>query len=412
MIKRGLHIHIFIVMALIALLFSCSTATQKEDEKKTVTYNYGIKSPVDQVVTNAGIVIHFESFEEKSVGQLEFIISGTYGTTVLPIELDNKQLKINIPKEITQHAGIINWQLIAGGKTIQKGDFKLFSNVNALKTVENYLGPRSIIANNRDYTMLVSIPVDSLDNLLPDGTNVLMQHQFKGTINKETHQVTAGFTWQRINSPLTTGRLITGSTLNYISSTELVADVFPDIAIPFKIYEDSNHNYADGNEIISIKTDQIKDPNGNVMSDGTIVTFFMTDNFNERWTTTASTVNGYAFAKALHPEKPSTWTVRGVITGMVESPKIEIKFKSILKEITIQKQQGNTITVGPLTSYLGQTVPDGIEVSLKLNGKEIILKTKNGIVSHTYDTKTILPGNYELKVESLGITASKSIDLK
>lgn len=411
MIKRNLHIHIFIVVALIALLFSCSTAS-KEEEEKTTTYNYSIKSPIDQVVTNTGILIQFESFEEEYVDQLEFIISGTYGTTVLPIEMGNKQLKINIPKEITQHAGIINWQLIAGGKTIQNGDFKLFSNLDALKTVENYLGPRSIIANNRDYTMLVSIPVDSLDNLLPDGTNVLMQHQFKGTINKETHQVKAGFTWQRINSPLTTGRLITGSTLNYISSTELVADVFPDIARPFKIYEDSNHNYADGNEIISIKTDQIKDPNGNVMSDGTIVTFFMTDNFNQRWTTTASTVNGYAFAKALHPEKPSTWTVRGVITGMVESPEIDINFKSILKEIIIQKQERNTIIIGPLTSYLGQTVPDGIQVSLKLDGKEIILRTKNGIVSHTYDTKTILPGNYELKVESLGITALKSIDLK
>ncbi len=411
MIKRNLHIHIFIVMALIALLFSCSTAS-KEEVEKTTTYNYSIKSPIDQVVTNTGILIQFESFEEEYVDQLEFIISGTYGTTVLPIELDNKQLKINIPKEITQHAGIINWQLIAGGKTIQNGDFKLFSNTSALKTVENYLGPRSIIANNRDYTMLVSIPVDSLDNLLPDGTNVLMQHQFKGTINKEVHKVTAGFTWQRINSPLTTGRLITGSTLSNISSTELVADVFPDIARPFKIYEDSNHNYADANEIISIKTDQIKDPNGNVMSDGTIVTFFMTDNFNQRWTTTASTVNGYAFAKALHPEKPSTWTVRGVITGMVESPEIDINFKSILKEIIIQKQERNTIIIGPLTSYLGQTVPDGIQVSLKLDGKEIILRTKKGIVSHTYDTKTILPGNYELKVESLGITALKSIDLK
>ncbi|WP_405369513.1 hypothetical protein [Nonlabens sp. Asnod2-A12] len=398
-------------MALIALLFSCSTAS-KEEVEKTTTYNYSIKSPIDQVVTNTGILIQFESFEEEYVDQLEFIISGTYGTTVLPIELDNKQLKINIPKEITQHAGIINWQLIAGGKTIQNGDFKLFSNTSALKTVENYLGPRSIIANNRDYTMLVSIPVDSLDNLLPDGTNVLMQHQFKGTINKEVHKVTAGFTWQRINSPLTTGRLITGSTLSNISSTELVADVFPDIARPFKIYEDSNHNYADANEIISIKTDQIKDPNGNVMSDGTIVTFFMTDNFNQRWTTTASTVNGYAFAKALHPEKPSTWTVRGVITGMVESPEIDINFKSILKEIIIQKQERNTIIIGPLTSYLGQTVPDGIQVSLKLDGKEIILRTKKGIVSHTYDTKTILPGNYELKVESLGITALKSIDLK
>ncbi|PQJ17571.1 hypothetical protein BST94_11000 [Nonlabens xylanidelens] len=398
-------------MTLIALLFSCSTAS-KEEVEKTTTYNYSIKSPIDQVVTNTGILIQFESFEEEYVDQLEFIISSTYGTTVLPIEMGNKQLKINIPKEITQHAGIINWKLIAGGKTIQNGDFKLFSNVNALKTVENYLGPRSIIANNRDYTMLVSIPVDSLDNLLPDGTNVLMQHQFKGTINKETHQVTAGFTWQRINSPLTTGRLITGSTLSNISSTELVADVFPDIARPFKIYEDSNHNYADGNEIISIKTDQIKDPNGNAMSDGTIVTFFMTDNFNQRWTTTASTVNGYAFAKALHPEKPSTWTVRGVITGMVESPEIDINFKSILKEIIIQKQERNTITIGPLTSYLGQTVPDGIQVSLKLDGKEIILRTKKGIVSHTYNTKNILPGNYELKVKSLGITALKSIDLK
>ena len=430
------NITFWALIVMTAINYSCSEKQQVEEI--TITKNaFKIVTPIDQVVTKNGIEIKFQSYDKKDFELLDFVVSGTYGTTVIKPQLDQDQLAIHIPEVISQHSGIIEWKLIAGETTLERGSFKLLPNIKQLKTVENYVGPRSIIANERDYTMLVSIPVDSLDNMLPDQTVVQMSKQFKGDITSTKKEIKSGFAWQRIPAPLTTGRLITGSTLQQISSKELVVDIFPDIAVPFKITKSSNHNYADGNEIIieeneynripiaripimiktskcnlHKKTDQIKDSHGNIMTDGTLVTFFIKDDHDNSWQTTASTVNGYAFAKALHPQAPSTWTVKGVINGMVESPELNITFKSIIDKIPFSFSENKTVTIGPLTSYLGQLVPDGIPVQLKIDGSEIILKTHNGIATYTFDTKIIEPNTYDIQIKTLGITTTKSIELK
>lgn len=405
------NITFWALIVMTAIIYSCSEK-QKIEKTAIAADAFKIVTPIDQVVTKNGIKIKFQSYNNDDFELLEFVVSGTYGTTVIKPQLHQDQLVIHIPKVIYQHAGIIEWKLIAGETTLERGSFKLLPNIKQLKTVENYVGPRSIIANERDYTMLVSIPVDSLDNMLPDQTVVQMSKQFKGDITSTKKEIKSGFTWQRIPAPLTTGRLITGSTLQQISSKELVVDIFPDIAVPFKITKSSNHNYADGNEIIILKTDQIKDSHGNIMTDGTLVTFFIKDDRDNSWQTTSSTVNGYSFAKALHPQAPSTWTVKGVITGMVESQELEIRFESIIDEIHFSFSENKTVTIGPLTSYLGQLVPDGIPVQLKIDGSEIILKTHNGIATYTFDTKIIEPNTYDIQIKTLGLTTTKFIELK
>ena len=405
------NITFWALIVMTAIIYSCSEK-QKIEKTAIAADAFKIVTPIDQVVTKNGIKIKFQSYNNDDFELLEFVVSGTYGTTVLKPQLHQDQLAIHIPEVISQHSGIIEWKLIAGETTLERGSFKLLPNIKQLKTVENYVGPRSIIANERDYTMLVSIPVDSLDNMLPDQTVVQMSKQFKGDITSTKKEIKSGFAWQRIPAPLTTGRLITGSTLQQISSKELVVDIFPDIAVPFKITKSSNHNYADGNEIIILKTDQIKDSHGNIMTDGTLVTFFIKDDRDNSWQTTSSTVNGYSFAKALHPQTPSTWTVKGVINGMVESPELNITFKSIIDEIPFSFSENKTVTIGPLTSYLGQLVPDGIPVQLKIDGSEIILKTHNGIATYTFDTKIIEPNTYDIQIKTLGLTTTKFIELK
>ena len=405
------NITFWALIVMTAIIYSCSEK-QKIEKTAIAADAFKIVTPIDQVVTKNGIKIKFQSYNNDDFELLEFVVSGTYGTTVLKPQLHQDQLAIHIPEVISQHSGIIEWKLIAGETTLERGSFKLLPNIKQLKTVENYVGPRSIIANERDYTMLVSIPVDSLDNMLPDQTVVQMSKQFKGDITSTKKEIKSGFAWQRIPAPLTTGRLITGSTLQQISSKELVVDIFPDIAVPFKITKSSNHNYADGNEIIILQTDQIKDSHGNIMTDGTLVTFFIKDDHDNSWQTTASTVNGYAFAKALHPQAPSTWTVKGVINGMVESPELNITFESIIDEIHFSFSENKTVTIGPLTSYLGQLVPDGIPVQLKIDGSEIILKTHNGIATYTFDTKIIEPNTYDIQIKTLGLTTTKFIELK
>ncbi|GER60025.1 hypothetical protein ULMA_21330 [Patiriisocius marinus] len=388
---------------------ACSN-TPKTVSTTVTTERFKIEIPRDQQVSSNGINVNFKEYKLSQLESIRFIVSGTFGTSVLKPTEDSGLARVVIPSEISQIAGQLEWILMEHEHFLEKGDFRLMPTAS-LGTVENYLGPRSITASKRDNTMLVTVPTDSLDNMLPDDTAISMNHQFKGQTVKTPVKLKAGFGWKRIAAPLVTGRLSTGSTVGVISSKELVADVFPDIAQDFSINYERTHPFADGNELMSIKTSQIKDAQGNIMTDGTLVNFFIVDEKNNHWQTTSSTINGYAFAKILHPELPCTLSVNAVIKGMAESPKMTVDFKSIITEIPKAIFDNSTLKVGPLTSYLGQLVQDGVEVELQLNETSWILLTKDGYVSQELDSLKFPKGTYSLTVKTLGLESTYPITI-
>lgn len=364
----------------------------------------------DRTVSTEEQYLFFQTPESTDITSVQLVLSGTYGSIVITPELlDNKPLFV-IPPSFTKQAGVVTYHLVQQQQSIQQGTFNLLPATENLGAVETYLGPRSIVANVRDYTMLVSIPTDTLDNMLPDSTQVLLKSQFKNSITTTDHYLSNGFAWKRIFSPLKTGRLSTGSTLEDRSSKELIVDIFPDTAQDFSITTERNHDYADGNEIITFQTTQIKDAHGNVMTDGTLVTFYMKDSDGAQWQTNASTVNGYAFAKALHPQSPSSWQVAAAITGIAQSQEITQDFKSIVKEIPLQIDSRQVI-VGPLTSYLEQLVQDGITVSLHINGISLEARTRKGKAVVPLKKEEYPAGEYSITIKTLGLETTKNIKL-
>ncbi|SCX99352.1 hypothetical protein SAMN05192588_0624 [Nonlabens sp. Hel1_33_55] len=405
---RKLHVYIglflLLVMCCIAISWNTVTANKLSSQKNA---KIKIQAPEDQEVRSDGISISVLNSGLAELENFQLIISGTYGTTILKLEKSNEKWFFQLPATVAKRAGVVQWNLVLDQNSIQKGQFQLLPSAENLGALENYLGPRSIVANVRDYTMLVAIPTDSLDNMLPDGTQVSLNHQFKNQITRTPFQLDKGFAWQRIQAPLTTGRISTGSTLNDISSLELVADVFPDVAVDFQLELDQNHSYADGNEISTFKTSQIKDEHGNVMTDGTLVKFFMSDATGSQWQTVASTINGYAFAKAIHPQTPTKWNVKALIQGIAESPDLQVTFNSIIDDIPVELRNKKTIVVGPLTSHLGQIIPDGIQVRIELTGKTHILFTEKGIATFVLDDA--VDGNENITITTLGLTKNSKI---
>ncbi len=371
-----------------------------------------LKLPRDQMVSALGIALPFAEYKTNDVEDVYLLVSGTYNTSLIEPEKYEGAFKINLPPQITSRAGVVAWRLIQNEQTVQHGSFRLLPDTLAMGKIENYLGPRSITANDRDYTMLVSIPTDTLDNFLPDHTAISLNSQFNQNINKTTVRLKHNFAWQRIPAPLKTGRISTGSTLGKIASKELIADVFPDLPQDFNITAQAHHYYADGNELITFKTSQITDAHGNIMTDGTLVTFFMTNEHGRYWEVNANTINGYAFAKALHPEQPTTWKVEAAIKGMAKTSPIMVKFSPIIDKIPLFINSARSLTVGPLTSYLGQLVQDGIHVQIVIKGKSHSIYTHDGAASLALPQDQFPPGTYKVGVSTLGLKTSKEIILR
>jgi len=399
----------FLVLALVISSISLLSFYTPKEKPNTSAILFKISEIKDIIVSAEEQIIAFDTYDLNTIHSVNLVLSGTYGNIILNPILENEAPVFKIPNTFTKYAGSVAYCLFQNEKSLQKGVFRLLSDTTNIGSIENYLGPRSIVANERDYTMLVSIPTDSLGNLLPDGTEIELKTQFKNSITKNTERLSSGFAWKRIPAPLQTGRISTGSTLQKVSSKELIADIFPDLAQDFTISVNSNHNYADGNEIITFQTTQIKDKQGNIITDGTLVAFIIQDDLGAYWQTNATTINGFAFAKTLHPQSPSRWKIRATISGIAKSPKIDQVFVSILDSIPVNIQRNRQLVVGPLTSYLGQFVQDGISVSMQIDGKTYTRLTKNGEVTFQLKKEDHPKDKYTITVNTLGLETIKNI---
>ncbi len=384
----------------IAMLMSC----QKQEKKgPIITTNASAKVilPSELIIAGNPLVLPIET----DATYLQVLLEGSYGSTIVLVDFESIGNSITIPETYTKRAGILQYTVFEREIVLDQGSFYIHPDTSQLSSIENYVGPRSIMANERDYSMLITIPTDYLDNMLPDTTSIQIHTHFQETTTPKTHQLKNNIAWQHIPAPLQSGRITTATTLQDVSSKELVIDVFPDIATNFTITTDRIHPYADGNEVMTIQSSQIKDAHGNVVSDGTLVTFYINDSLGGYWETTGSTIQGYAFAKALHPQIPSSWTIKAGIEGMAQSDSTDVIFNSFLKDIPVTSSgNGHEIVVGPITSYLGQIIQDGIEVQLSTYSLEFTVSqlSKNGMAYFTIPQEFLANTSEQIRIEALG----------
>ena len=90
---------------------------------------------------------------------------------------------------------------------------------------------------------------------------------------------------------------------------------------------------------------------------------------------------------------------------MAESNTLTLKYQPVFKGFDVDFSEDNrTITVGPLHSFMGQMIPDGIEVALSIyQNKELInsnIKTSyNGFVNFNLKTAVYKKETYDIKID-------------
>jgi hypothetical protein len=357
------------------------------------------------------IILSFENLQKNTP---TLSCSGNYGTTLIdPFTKKNNTVSYKIPLSISNKSGILNWTLLA--KTQLSGQIQIIPK-DKVSTMETYLGPPSIEAGGKDYTMLVVIPTDTLDNPLKEGTAVLMKHQFLSNEVENKITIQNLIAYKNIYSPNKSGRMIISSESLGKNSKEFDVNIMPAIPTNFIISTQRNHTYADGNQITSFTTSIIKDTLGNTVSDGTYVEFFIRNKRNAILKTSGTTIAGIATAKMIHPDQEEQWKIKAYITGMAQSNSINIKYKQVITDFDISFSEKNrTIRVGPFKSFMKQMIPDGLQVVLSVINDnkqiEVIHKTsKKGFVTFILKPGVFKSGTYVFLIETAGI--KKKINAK
>jgi hypothetical protein len=356
---------------------------------------------------NAGDVVVLK-FKTSSKLEYSLYCTNSYGTTVLKSLQTDEGISFGLPKHFTKKRGIIYWNLFQN-KTVVIQGIVLINPKEKTNSLEMYLGPPSIEAGGKDFTMLVTIPTDSLDNPLPEKTPIQLQTQFLATENTTTIQTNNLIAYRNIYSPLQSGRMLLSTHHQQKNATELDVTIVPAIPKSFQISFERNHEYADGNQITTFYTSVLKDKNNNVVSDGTLVYFYITDTNNAILQTYGQTVNGVAKAKMIHPDKAANWKVKAYIEGISESNSLDISYTEAIKDFAISLSENNTqVKVGPFQSFMKQMIPDGLQVTLKVLQEDKLIKTyhaesRKGFVHFTLNKNFFNKGTYTFQIEAAGI---------
>ncbi|MFX0558266.1 hypothetical protein ACOCEA_15800 [Maribacter sp. CXY002] len=399
---------------ILSILFfaSCKNETEKETEKSAPST---ITSLNHKTSYTAGSDICL-SFKHNGNENPKLIITNAIGTTLVPPVVNQQILNYCLPWEITSKSEIIKWKVIHKEELLLKGEFLIIPD--AFQTnIESYFGPRQITAGNNDFSMLTNIPTDQYDNTLLDGTPVIVKSEFENTIETNIVRINKGIAWKNIGATKKSGRILVSSSCNETNSKQLTTIVFPAKATDFKISYKRDHTYADGNQIIELQTNVIKDEFGNIVSDGTHVNFILKNNKNMRLQTVGNTLNGKVVTKLLHPEQPDTWEIEAYVTGAAKSNTITVDFDASIKDYEFDiDTESRILTIGPLFGFIGQRVSDGLSVDIQITSEDNIIKnrkklfTKNGLAIFEISKEFYPSGIYDIGILVAGIQKDTTLN--
>ncbi|MFC6858505.1 hypothetical protein [Zunongwangia atlantica] len=394
-----LKIRFIILLSLVVLGSSFGYFYTEVDAEKIELVN-----AKDRYTAGEKIQLKFNNIDKSC----KLYLHHSYSQTILKPKIAENKASFLIPDFLSAKSGEVNWILLKDEEQLQTGSFEILPKVASKTVIESYFGPRSIQAGDRDYSMLVVVPMDAMDNPLPDSTSVMLHKQFYEEIDSVEIFTDKLMAWRNITAYRKTGNINVSSTILGVNSIELTTNVFPSNATDFQISSFRNHDFADGNQIAEFTTSEIKDEWGNTISDGTLVSFYIENEAGTMLTTRGSSIEGVATAKIIHPDHPDTWKIKGYVTGLAESNEIEISFTQALKDFEVEFSNGNrTIKIGPLQSFMQQLIPDGAVVKLHIFHQNKLVEVKqetsnDGFVTFRL-TKSFYPENsYSFKIEALG----------
>ncbi|MBQ0788464.1 MAG: hypothetical protein KBT69_13280 [Oceanihabitans sp.] len=386
---------------LLGLILSSSFAVVQNNEATNPIQL--LTTQTDYEVGNAVVLKFTTSEDEKPL----LYCSNSYGSTLVSAIVKDNALQYIIPQNITKKIGVVHWKLLNESKSVS-GQFYMHPKAE-VATMETYIGPPSIEAGGTDYTMLVVIPTDSLDNPVPTNTKVNAKFQFLASEENDAVFTKNLISYRNINSKRESGRMLVSSESLGINSKEFPINVWAAIPTDFTISAKRPHNYADGNQVTTFNTSVLKDKQDNVVSDGTFVTFFITNASGNILKTTGTTIEGVAHSKMIHPDFKDNWNIKAYVDGMAESNTITLDYQSVIDDFDVAFTNKNReILVGPLQSFMEQMIPDGLHVKLLIYKDDMLIDTITKTSFNGYVTFNLKPAVYEnstynFRVETAGI---------
>lgn len=394
------------VMASAIVLGSCKSA--EPILVQPMTESISIDSPSEELA-GATVPITVRVEPPQSDIYVDLLAFGTFGLVPQRLIAQDGIAHGELPLDVTRFAGAIELRAQVGDVSTEKK--LIIRPKEAVDPVTPLIGPRSIVANGKDWTMLVATPRDRFHNALDDGTalTIAIQHPNSNQPRRLETEVKHLLAWKRITSRTKAGKTFLGVRSGNAYGPERMVLEVPGQPVPFELASEKTTYQADGRRLVRINSEEIKDKYGNILLDGTAGLLIVEIDGNLSRSIPAYLVDGRIFATLQAPAKAMTMNVFASIGG-VDSELLKIDFEQGLavKPIAVQVKQNEDsvhILAGPILGALEQYVPDSTEVTFILKDEMGNVLQFVGVSDQGYSELTLKEWTLEANRYTVNVSA-------
>ncbi len=308
---------------------------------------------------------------DETIGRLTLL--GSYGVWLYEGEFAKEKVVFNVPSSDMEHAGFVTAVVKVDGMTTRER-FEIIPG-EAVEPLTPLVGPRTITANGKSWSIAAVIPFDKFANPIVDGSTATFRIFHPGnvleTFRTDTRHLVA---WLRVNSKTQAGKTFITAQVGDAFGKETELLEMADWPVPFTMTNEPEVVVADGKQLTQVRTSRIVDQFGNVMPDGTLVQFIVTDEDGFKRILPSKTVDGFAHLPLQAPLRPTRFTVVATVFA-IESEPLVVNFSPgpAIGAFPLDMAEGDgrydgymTFTAGPLLGERDQYIPDGTPVLFRL----------------------------------------------
>lgn len=321
---------------------------------------------------------------------------GASGVRRLEVVIDGDRLRL--PGDLTEQSGQLSASVSVGAATgVATVDVV---PARAVDGIVPLAGPRSMVADGADWTMVTAIPTDRFGNSVADGTAVRLHVRrpdgSTDLIDATVDHLLAGI---RVPSTTTAGRSTIRVEVDGATGPEVEVSEVPGPPVAVELEPPATVLRADGRTLHSITTGRLVDRFGNELLDGTSASYSVSG-ASGAGTATSVTIGGRSELVIEAPPQPGAVEVTATIDG-VRSEALVLEFRADVAAIPVDVERagdGLSIDVGPVLTGLGGFVPDGTDVAVSGDGVAVIGEVRGGHAR----LEVMAPAGSALVVEVLG----------
>jgi hypothetical protein len=314
---------------------------------------------------------------------------GPWGVRRLEADVDAGTGIVELPGNLTRHSGRLS-AVFTSGTSSASFDVAVVPGP-AVDGIVPLAGPRSMVADGSDWTMVSAIAMDRFGNSVADGTPVRLHvRRPDGTIDLVDTVADLLLAGVRVDSGTLAGRSTIRVSVDGATGPEVEVLEVPGPPAVVELLEPGRPLRADGRMLVTIETGRLVDRFGNTLLDGTAASLAMSGP-DGAGTLTAVTIDGRAEFVVEAPSRPGRVELAPVVDG-VEGTPIELKFVTDIAAVPVEIRrvtdtEGSqyVIDVGPVVTELGGFVPDGTEVVVYGGSEPVSGELRDGVARLVVD---------------------------